>query len=64
MKVETQTSNTERVEFYYDGKLVYTDNQEPYEWQLDASFGLHTIETYAYNQYNISKDIVDVFAIL
>lgn len=64
MKVETQTSNTERVEFYYDGTLAYIDNQEPYEWQLDASFGLHTIETYAYNQYNISKDIVDVFVIL
>ncbi|RLF56979.1 MAG: hypothetical protein DRN27_08675 [Thermoplasmata archaeon] len=61
MTVKVQASNTQRVEFYCDGELMLTDDQEPYEWQLDTNFGLHTIETYAYNQYNISKDIVDIF---
>jgi len=64
MNIETQTSNTDKVEFYCDGELVATDEQEPFEWQIDISFGLHTIETYAYNNHNISKDIVDVFVIL
>ena len=64
MSVEIEASNTDRVEFYCDGEHVYTDEQEPFEWKINTSFGLHTIETYAYNQYNISKDIVDVFVIL
>jgi len=61
MLLETQTSNTDYVEFYVDEELVHVDDQEPFEWQIDASFGLHTIETYAYNSDYLSKDIVDVF---
>ena len=64
LTIETTTSNTDRVDFYYDGTLTYSDTVAPFKWELDASFGLHTIETYAYNQYNISKDIVDVFVLL
>jgi len=53
--------NTEKVEFYLDKELKFTDDKPPFEWELKAPFGLHTIETIAYKDQNISKDIRDVF---
>jgi hypothetical protein len=61
MTLKLKTENTNLVEFYVDDVLVYTDDVEPFEWRLKTSRGLHTIETLAYNDVNISKDIVDVF---
>jgi len=59
--VKANTIDADEVEFYVDGVLQYTNINQPYEWGLDASFGLHTIETIAYNENGISKDIIDIF---
>ncbi|OYT58764.1 hypothetical protein B6U81_07270 [Thermoplasmatales archaeon ex4484_30] len=64
LTIKVNSSNTNKVEFYVDGELKYVDEKQPYEWLLHASPGLHTIETYAYNGENISKDIVDVFVFM
>jgi len=64
LTVKVNASNTVRVEFYLDGELKYTDDEQPYEWNLESRPGLHTIETYAYGSNGaVSKDIVDVFVI-
>jgi len=64
MALEIIVENTNKVEFYVDNKLVQSDEEAPFEWIIDIKSGLHTIETLAYNDNNISKDIVDVFVIL
>ncbi|MCK4333047.1 MAG: hypothetical protein KAV40_05650 [Thermoplasmatales archaeon] len=46
-----------------DDGIQYADEEPPYEWELYASSGLHTIETLAYNEKNTSKDIMDVYFI-
>lgn len=62
--IEVKAENTNKVEFYVDGELKYTDEEEPFEYAFKNSPGLHTIETYAYNENGkISKDVVDVFVI-
>jgi len=61
--VEVNVTNTEKVEFYIDGNVSYTDEESPFTWELAALKGLHTLETYAYRNDTISKDIVDVFII-
>jgi hypothetical protein len=43
---------------------MYVDEEPSFEWELDVSFGLHTIETVAYNENNISKDVRDIFVLL
>lgn len=59
--IQVSATNTNRVEFYLDGDLQFTDENEPYEWELDTSQGLHTIEVCAYNEHNMSKDILDLY---
>jgi hypothetical protein len=61
VNVEVDADNTNYVEFYLDGDLQLTDEEEPYEWELDTSQGIHAIEVFAYNDHNTSKDILDVF---
>jgi hypothetical protein len=55
---------TEYVEFYLDGIIEKTIIEPPYELNVKLSRGLHTIETIAYNEHGISKDIVDVFILI
>ena len=62
--VKTVTSNTNMVDFYVDDVLVFSDDEEPFEFVLDTTRGLHIIEAYAYNDFNVSKDIVDVFVFI
>ena len=63
-KIEVNASNTERVEFYIDGSLEYTDESYPYEWNLNCSHGLHTLDVYAYSSNgNVSKDEMDIFVL-
>lgn len=62
--VDVTATNTDRVEFYFDGNLTYTDEEAPYTWDLKASRGLHTLETYAYHNGTISKDLVDIYVII
>jgi hypothetical protein len=59
--LKIKTENTDKVEYYVDGKLKYTDDKSPFIWRLRTLPGLNTIETIAYNEYGISRDIVDVF---
>ncbi|RLF52340.1 MAG: hypothetical protein DRN24_03420 [Thermoplasmata archaeon] len=60
LKVEVNAENTNKVEFYIDGELKHVDNNAPYEWNLEASSGLHTLDVLAYNDHNMSKDTVDI----
>ena len=51
--VETQTNgfseDIEKVEFYLDNRLQYTDQYEPYKWAWEErSFFIHTITAIAY----------------
>ena len=40
----------DRVEFYYGGKLLFTDTEEPYEYMLNKrSMGLHKIKVVVYD---------------
>lgn len=64
MSLKLKVENTNMIEFYVDDELQYTDDVAPFEWRLKTTFGLHTIETVAYNEVNISKDIVDVFVFI
>jgi hypothetical protein len=59
--LNVKTENTDKVEFYVDGELKNTDDKSPFTWKFRTLPGLHTIETIAYNEYGISRDIVDVF---
>ena len=58
----TDTINTDRVEFYLDGRLLHIDYRSPFEWKLRPPIGRHTIETFAYDRNgNMSKAIQDIF---
>jgi len=62
--LSVDTSNADKVEFILDGSLKHVDDEAPFEWDFEASIGLHTIESIAYNDKSISKDIIDVFVLL
>ena len=64
LTITVDTSNTDKVEFILDGVLQHVDDEAPFEWDFDATNGLHTVETIAYNAKSISKDIIDVFVLL
>jgi hypothetical protein len=64
MTLELILSDTNKVEFFVDDEIVYTDNDAPFEWIIDIKPGMHTIETLAYNNESISKDIRDVYIFL
>jgi parallel beta-helix repeat protein len=59
--VNVEATNTNRVEFYIDSELRYSDETIPYEWELHIGTGLHTLEIYAYNQNNTSKAMMDIY---
>ena len=41
----------QRAEFYYDGKLVFTDTEAPFKWQFNKfSLGKHQITVIVYDQ--------------
>lgn len=58
---ELETENTIKVEFYVDDVLKFTDKDAPYRWNIDASRGIHTLTVKAYNEHNVSLDIVDIY---
>jgi aminopeptidase YwaD len=50
-EVDYATVPIERAEFYYDGKLVFTDTEAPYKWQFNKfSLGKHQIIVLVYDQ--------------
>jgi hypothetical protein len=64
VNVETYVNNTDLVEFYLDGNLMYIDYDPPFEWKIRPPIGRHCIEAYAYDRAgNISKAITDVFVL-
>ena len=62
--VTVQAQNADSVGFYLDDELVHVDEEAPYTWDLEASFGAHTITALASNGENQSQDIRDVFVII
>lgn len=51
-EVKPGDSPIEKVEFYYDGKLMYTDEEMPYQWRLNklSLFRKHTAEVVLYDE--------------
>ncbi|MCK4995748.1 MAG: M28 family peptidase [Thermoplasmatales archaeon] len=51
-EVKPGDSPIEKVEFYYDGKLMYTDEDMPYQWRLNkiSLFRKHTVEIILYDE--------------
>ena len=61
MNVKVNTENTNSAEFFIDNVSQYIDNEAPFTWDLQATKGLHTLEVRAYNDYNVSLDITDIY---
>jgi len=61
--VSVQAENADRVSFYLDGELIHVDEEAPYTWRLEASFGVHTVKALASNGEKRSQDIRDVFVV-
>lgn len=61
--VEIYSENCEKVEFYIDGKLEYTDTEMPFEWRIDKKiFGEHKLVVKGYDAVgNIVWDSIDIF---
>jgi hypothetical protein len=50
-EVKPGDSPIEKVEFYFDGKLKYTDTEKPYYWRINQhSFRKHTIKAIVYDE--------------
>jgi hypothetical protein len=50
-EVDNTTIPLERAEFYYDGKLVFTDTEVPFKWQFNKfSLRKHEITVFVYDQ--------------
>ena len=50
-KVKPGDSPIEKVEFYYDNDLIFTDADAPYQWLLNSkSMKKHTIQIIAYDE--------------
>lgn len=50
-EVDYDTIPIEKAEFFYDGKLVFTDTEAPYKWQFNKiSFKKHQITVVVYDQ--------------
>jgi len=60
-KINGISGDIEKVEFYLDGELQATDNEEPYVWSWDKpDFIKHTLSATAYNSIEIisSDDVI------
>ena len=53
--------NANEVEFYVDDVLQHTDHEVPFNWELDTTRGLHTLEVRAKNGNYDSIDLVDFY---
>jgi len=60
LTVEISAENTNSIEFFIDDQSQYVDNEAPFNWELKASRGLHTLEVKATNDYNASIAISDI----
>ncbi|MCD6572860.1 MAG: hypothetical protein J7K95_02045, partial [Thermoplasmata archaeon] len=61
--IEAQT-NGNKVEFYIDDEIKFTDDDPPYSWQWNEfSFGEYEIKVIAYKNERTAEDSVHVFKI-
>ena len=60
--VFSDINSIEKVEFYYNGRIQYTDTDYPYKWQMNKlSFFNHRIETIVYDSKgNTASDWIDI----
>ncbi|MGB9708070.1 MAG: Ig-like domain-containing protein [Candidatus Pacearchaeota archaeon] len=62
--IEGNESTIEKVKFYVDDELVYTDTESPWKWQLDPEEfdeGEHTIRVKAYDEDgNTAEDEIEI----
>ena len=50
-EMDNETAPIERAEFYFDGKLVYTDTEAPFKWEFNKiSLRKHEITVVVYDQ--------------
>ncbi len=63
--VANASHNVEKVEFYVDNKLKYTDDTSPHKWTWNEfSFGRHEIKVVAYGGAEKAEDAMSVMKIL
>ena len=63
--VNGNDTEIEKVEFYIDGNLKFTDYEVPFEWVWKRSFFLHTIDIIAYeNSGDSCSDELEVWKFL
>jgi hypothetical protein len=62
-EVESGNSPIERVEFYYDDKLIFTDYEIPYQWRLNKrSIGKHMIRVVIFDEIGrYSSDEIRIY---
>lgn len=64
IEVKAYGDKINRVEFYLNNKLKFTDYEEPYEWQWnDFSFGKYEIKIVAYSN-NVKEEKIEVIAFI
>ena len=57
INVEVSAYNVEKVEFYINNELKYTDDSEPYEWLWDElAIGKRTLKVVGYGNENVEKE--------
>lgn len=61
--VSLNVTNTRTASFYLDGELQFTDTDAPFQWNMHAPPGAHTVEVLAYNEHNASRAVVDVYVL-
>ena len=59
--VDIEAENTNYVEFYLDGELVFEDEHAPFSWDLEGSKGLHTLQVKGFNNNFESLDTIDIY---
>ena len=62
--IDVTAENTNQVEFYVDDIKSYTDDEPPFEWNLETSAGSHTLVVKASNEHTISLAIIDFYKLI
>jgi len=62
--INIHAKQTDSIEFYMDGTLEKTITEPPFSWTCKSTIGIHTIETVAYNENGISRDIIDIYVLI
>lgn len=64
INVKVEAFNTERVEFFVDGKPMFTDEDRPFEWLWEKpAKGKHNLKVVAYGQDDSEEKEITVYVI-